>query len=213
MNNASFGPSPGAITASGADTLIAFAGNDHDLYDQTRTNGLWAAGHAHALGDYTLASPAIIAFPGGSDALVVVAKTGGTLQWTRRTGGIWSAPVDLATGDPNATSSAPVALVRTSTGALCAWSSASSHSIYWSTYTANAMSPWSKPAALANPNPTSNESPALAPGVGGADAELLFVDDTSGAATHARYTAMTGWTAPVAAGGVKVSGVAVSSAP
>lgn len=81
--------------------------------------------------------------------------------------------------------------------------------MYSSTYSAAPSPSWSTPAALASPGWATPSTPALAPGVGGAQAEMVFIDASNGAAEHARYGAT--WSAPSAAGGTGLAAVGAAS--
>src|SRR5262249_33661054 len=75
-----FGPSPASISALGGSVRIAYAGDDGDLYDQSRLSGVWSAGNAHNLGNYTNITPTIIVTKGiSSEYLVVLVKLDGTI--------------------------------------------------------------------------------------------------------------------------------------
>jgi hypothetical protein len=72
-------------------------------------------------------------------------------------------------------------------------------------------SAWSAVAPFATPNQSIAGAPAVTHGVGGATAEVAFID-TTGKANHARLTGST-WSAPVLVGGVSLNGVAIASMP
>ena len=207
MVNQSFGPSPAAIAASGSDMIVAFAGNNHDLFDQDRSGGVWGAAHAHGLGDALLLSPALVIPTAGADRMVVyVRQNDAKIVYTTRAANVWSVPALI---DANALTNDPVALIALpSGGALLAYRG-QNQGLYFSRYTPGAVPAWSLPAAVAGaitiPSP-----PSLAAGVGGVDAEIAYV--TGGAAKHARLTGMS-WSAPVTVGGAGLTHVAIASSP
>jgi hypothetical protein len=199
----SFGPSPASITTVGTDAVIAYAGNDNDLYDQTRA-GTWQTGHAHGLGAVTVLTPAIVTM--GSDLLVAYVHSGtdAHVYFTTRVGGTWSAPAQVHV---NALSSEPATLAAIpGGGALLAYRGQDGKP-YWSRYAAGV---WSAPAALASPNYATPSAPAVAPGIAGADAEMIFIDSATGAANHTRLTGST-WSSPIAIGGTGLTRCAASS--
>ncbi|MFO0760177.1 MAG: hypothetical protein U0359_27095 [Byssovorax sp.] len=205
----SFGPSPASITALGADRVACFAGQNGDLYDQTRTGGAWQAAHAHGLGNVIALTPAIVApaVPGVELLVVYADKNSAKILYTLRAAGLWSAPAAV---DPNSFTADPVALTPVSGGAVMAFRGLDGK-IYFSRFSAASMPPWSPPAALAQPNPTTPGAPALAPGIGGHDAELCYAG-ADGMAYHTSLGAQ-GFSAPIAVGGAQVTRVALGSTP
>jgi hypothetical protein len=186
----SFGPSAATITTLGTSSVIAFAGNDHDLYDQTRAGGTWQAAHAHGLGNYTTMSQAIVApASGASDLLVVFVRASDkAIVFTKRTGANWSAPAQI---EATAFTSDTVSLVALPDGSsLLAFRGQDQH-VYWSRYT----SAWSTPAAVVAAAPKTPAPPAVAVGLPGVDAELAYVDSADGSIHHTRLTGTT-WSAP-----------------
>lgn len=206
----SFGPSAPSMAAQGPDVIAVFAGNDGDLYDQTRSGGVWLSATGHGLGNLVQLPPAVVSMTAGIDLLVVfVRSTDGKIEWTSRTGAVWTAPSEL---DINSFSADPVALAALPGGDAVAAFRGLDGNIYTSRYTNGAAPPWSVPAAVANPNYAIASSPSLAPGVGGADAELAFVDTATAQAFHARLQGAT-WSAPAAVGGSNLVSATIASAP
>jgi hypothetical protein len=204
----SFGPSAPSITTIGPDVIIAFAGNDHDVYDQVRTNGFWQAATKHNLGDVTSSTPAIVTMTSGSTLLIVFARTSDKkLLWTAKTGASWTAAQEI---DMAFASDAPALLALPGGDALVAFRGLDGK-LYTSRYDDAAMPAWSAPAALSS-TVVIPSTPALATGVEGATAELAFVDGATGVAHHARLTGTT-WSAPAAVGGTGLTHVALGSAP
>ena len=200
----SYGPSPAAITALGADAVLAFAGNDGDLYDQARTAGAWLPAHAHALGNVLALSPSIIAPTAGPDLMVVFVGTDTHILSTTRTAGTWTTPVQL---DVNALSGDPVSLAALPGGRAVVAYRGTDSKLYFSRFDPTATPTWSVPAAVFTPNVTSPSTPALAPGLTGADAELVYID--GGLAKHTRLSG-TAWSSPVTIGGAGLTHAAVS---
>lgn len=214
---ASFGPTPPAVTALGADAIAAYAGNNSDLYDHTRTAAGWGAGYAHfgASGPYVTASPTITTLTPSDEHLIVLIKnavdgTNYQILWTRGSGVTWTAPAAI---DATAFSYEPVALAPLPNDEALLVYRGQNEQIYWSRYTPGAAPPWTAPAPLvAATNPTIASTPALARGVDGALAELAYADAATGMAYHARLLG-SGWTAPAAVGGAGITQVAIASAP
>lgn len=206
----SFGPSAAGVTAIGSDTILAFAGNNGDLFDQTRTGGVWLAASAHNLGNVVALTPAIIVPTMGPALMVVfVRSTDSKILFTTRTGNVWSAPTAI---DANSFTADPVALAALPGGEAILAFRGLNQGIYFTRYNPGGAPLWSPPQPLATPNVTTTSSPALAAGVGGVDAEMAFVNAVDGVAYHARLTGMT-WSAPVAVGGVMLTTIAIASAP
>src|SRR5262249_14416976 len=68
----SSGPTAPSLTALGVDTIIAFAGDDGNLYDQKRSVGAWAAANLHAIAGSggIVFAPTIVALGTSPDLLV-----------------------------------------------------------------------------------------------------------------------------------------------
>jgi hypothetical protein len=206
----SFGPSAAGITAIGSDTIVAYAGNNGDLFDQTRTGGVWLAATAHNLGNVVTLTPAIIAPTTGPALMVVFVRSSDSkIVFTTRTGNVWTAPTPV---DVNSFTADPVALAALPGGEAILAFRGLNQGIYFTRYNPVGAPLWSPPQPVAVPNVTSPSRPALAPGVGGVDAELAFVNGVDGMAYHARLTGMT-WSAPVAVGGTLLTTIAIASAP
>jgi hypothetical protein len=208
--NQSFGPSPATLTALGSSAVVAFAGNDGNLYDQTRAAGSWQAADGHGLSSVLSQTPTVVALASGPDLMIVFSRTSDSaILYTTRTGGTWTTP---AVTDPTAFATGAVSVAPLAGGGAVMVFEGTDTKVYWSLYTPSASTPWSQPAALASPNFTTPSPPSVAPGVGGVDAELVFVDSSTGLANHARLTGST-WSAPAVIGGSGLIGVAVASHP
>lgn len=205
------GPTPSSVTAIGSDTIVAFAGDNGELYDQTRTGGVWQGAHGHGLGNVVVVTPQITALNGGSvDLLVVfVNKSDSKLLFTTRSAGTWSASVLV---DQNTFSADPISLVALPGGKAVLAFRGLDGKIYASRYNPNGAPVWSLPGPIANPNYATPSSPAITGGVGGADVELVFVNSADGAAYHTSLTNTT-WSAPTLVGGTGLIHIGVSSSP
>ena len=183
----SFGPSPATVAAVGADLVVAFAGNDHDIYDQIRTAGAWQGGVAHGLGDATLVTPSIAALAAGPELLVVWARTADAQVFaSARSAGAWSAPTPV----PSALTKLPVAVAAIPGGGAVFAFHGTDDELYWSRFSPGGVPAWSAPVkvdagGVALPP---GSTPALAPGVSGADAEIAWIDAATGGARHARLS-------------------------
>ena len=206
----SFGSSPAAVAAIGSDTIVAFVGSNGDLYDQTRTGGVWGVASAHNLGNTLSLMPAIITPTTGPSLMIVyVRSTDAKILFTTRTGNVWTAPALI---DANSFSSDPVALTALPGGEAVVAFRGLDQGIYSSRYTPGGNPLWSPPAPFAMPNVTTPSRPALAAGVGGVDAEIGFINSIDAKAYHARLTG-TSWSMPVMVGGTQLTTVAIASAP
>jgi hypothetical protein len=205
----SFGPSQPTIAALGMSAVVAFAGNDGDLYDQTRSSGAWSAADGHGVGGTVSLTPTIVAMTAGPDLMIVyIRKTDSRVLYTTRTNGVWSLPP--AVTDMNALSGDPVSVAALPGGAAVMAYRGLDGNVYWSRYTMGAATPWSPPAALATPNFATPSSPAVTAGLGGMDAEMVFVDGATGGVKHARLMG-TSWSAPAVVGGNGLTHVGASS--
>ena len=204
-----FGPEPAAIAVIGSDVVIGYAGNDGDLYDQTRTSGSWLAPHAHLLGDTVEGTPTIVRLDQGAELLMVFQrKPSDAVSFVTRTGGTWSASADL----PDTLTNEPVALAPLSGGRAVAAFRGTNAQIYSMIYDPSNAPVWSDPLPLASPNPTTATPPALAAGVNSADAELVYVDGTTQSVMHSRLTGSS-WSTPALVGGTDLGSVAIASHP
>ncbi len=206
----SSGPTPAAIAALGSDTIVAFAGTNGELYDQTRTGNMWSAASAHNLGGTVTLSPAMITPSTGPSLMIVyVRNTDAKILFTTRTGNLWTMPALI---DANSFTADPVALTALPNGEAVVAFRGLDQGIYFSRYTPGGNPLWSTPAPFAVPNVTTPSRPALAAGVGGVDAEIGFINAIDAKAYHARLTG-TSWSVPVMIGGTQLTTVAIASAP
>lgn len=206
----SFGPSAAAITAIGTNTVIAYAGNNHDLYDQTRAGGAWQPAHGHGLGDAVMLTPAIVALTAGPDLMIAfVRTTDARIVTTTHSGSTWSAPQPI---DTNALSNDPVSLAALPGGGAVLAYRGQNGKTYWSRYTPGNTPPWSVPTGITAANFDTPSPPAVAKGTSGVDAEMVFIDAAGGAAMHARLTGNT-WSTPATIGGASLTRAAIAAMP
>jgi hypothetical protein len=206
----SFGPSAAGVAAIGSDTIVAYAGNNGDLFDQTRTGGAWLAAVPHNLGNVVALTPAIITPTTGPALMVVyVRSTDSAILFTTRTGNVWTAPTVVDAGSFTAD---PVGLAALPSGEAILAFRGLNQGIYFTRYNPLGAPLWSPPQPLATPNVTTPSRPALAPGVGGVDAEIAFVNAVDSKAYHARLTGLT-WSAPALVGGTSLTTISLASAP
>jgi hypothetical protein len=207
--NQSFGPSPGTVAALGADTIFAFAGQDGDLYDQTRTGGSWGAASGHGLVAALNQTPTITKLTAGGELMIAYVRSSDSrILTTVRSAGTWSTPAPV---DPNAFTGDPVSLAALSNGQVLLVYRGIDSNIYWSLYSGSPGT-WSVPVALASPNFSTPSVPAVVPGIRGADAELVFIDGATNVLKHTRLSGTT-WSAPLTVGGSSLTGVGAASAP
>jgi hypothetical protein len=201
----SFGPNPAAAVALPAtgEVLIAFPGNDTSVYAQSYIGGAWQAASGFNQSGVML-TPAITELGAGGDVLIAFIS-GSQIRWVARTAGAWGAS-DIV---PMALSNTQPALAPIAGGAVLAFRGTNGK-VYTSLFSV-AGPTWSMPVALDNGNAETLKPPALAAGLAGADAELIYVDSATGKAFHARLSNMT-WSAPEVVGD-GASGAAIASAP
>lgn len=210
----SFGSSAPALASVGGEPYLVHTGTDGKIYEQRRSGNTWTVAAPHDVGNaQPTISPTAIALSGGAEDMLVVYVVAANSQigWmTRKPGAppVWNAGAlitDALTQDRIAVAALPGG------GAVMAFRGLNTN-IYTSLYTPGANPPWSAPAPLAAPNYSTPSSPALAPGIGAATAELVFADGATGKAWHARLLGQT-WQSPTQIGGTGVQFVGLSSSP
>lgn len=206
-NPQSFGPNPASIALLGTTSVLTFVGDDGNLYDQSRVGGVWQAASGHGLSGLD-DTPAIVALDAGADLLVVFNRTSTAVSFTTRSGAVWSTPADI----PSALTQDPVSLAPLSGGRAALAFRGTNGKVYAAIYDPGGGQPWSSPVAIDAPAGDTPSTPAVAPGVGGAEAELVYVTTGSGDVRHSRLQGST-WSASVSAGGSGLTSVAAASAP
>ena len=138
--------------------------------------------------------------------MVVYARADGTLHSVTRTGGAWSAAISV----PGALMSATVrpAVAPLPGGEAVLAFRGNDGFLYWSRYSGGA---WVGATSFATPNLAVAATPSLARGVGGAEAEIAFIQADK-KAYHARLVA-NAWSTPALVGGSNLSHVVIASAP
>ncbi len=210
----SFGPTPARIALLGSDVVVAFAGNDGSLYAQTRSGGTWQ-GAVNVTGSKIGLSPAIAALSSGAELMVVYVNDDPNqsddkkIFWSTRSAGLWSTPLKIS--DTIFTDEPPALAALAGGEALLAFRGTDGKP-YTARYTPGANPPWSAAFGVDNPNPSVASPPAVAPGIGGVDAELAYVSQGTGSAAHTRLTGLS-WATPVTVGGSGLGHVAIASAP
>jgi hypothetical protein len=172
---ASAGPVPPAITTLNDAPVVAFVGNDGNIYDQTRGACAWQAANAHGVAGHAASiTPAIVALAHGAELLLVYTDSAADdLMYTLRTAGTWSTPAPITgASSPYKVSLAPL----TAGGAVLAWEGADSY-LHTSVLSAGAPYAWSAPAqGVMGANPVLVSPPVVATGATGAQAELMYLD-------------------------------------
>jgi len=205
----SSGPTPASITLLGADTIVAYADDDRLLSDRSRLSGAWQTVHTGDLGDAgagVAVTPTIVAPTSGPELLIAFVRSPDQdVFYTTRSAGTWADPQAV----PGAFAADSIALLPIAGGdVILVLRSIDSHG-YWARYSAGAWSdlkafPWFD---LAVPS-----TPSLAPGIGGADAEIAFVNVATGEALHAQLHGSS-WGNLVTVGGSGLTSVSIASAP
>jgi hypothetical protein len=209
------GPNAGVLAPLGAEASLVFvngscSGTVNHLYNSDLSAGVWQMSKDVASNPSFAANlrPAVAAPAGTGPELVAVYVQQGTSQmWSSyRMNGAWSAPVQITNGLTND----PVSLApMTGGGAVMAYRG-TDMKLYYATFSGTT---WSTPAAAVSPtNVIIGSTPAVAKGVGGAKAELVYVD-LNGLLFHIRLNATT-WSQPAQIGmGTGFSHVAIAAGP
>lgn len=193
----SFGARGPAAAGAANKLVLAQAGSDGFLYDQT-WDGAWQAAHQQATTSVeNVISPTLVSLRGGaSDLLVVYArKTDRHFMYATRTAGAWSAPVEVYNQGGNvAFANDPVTLAALPSGGAVLAYLGGNGKPYFSLF---ASGTWSAPATIASGTVLS--VPSIATGVCGDDAVVAYV----GSAGDVNVTRLTGttWSAPTAIAG------------
>jgi hypothetical protein len=200
----SFGPSAGAITAVGSELVLAFAGDNGGLFEQSRTLASWGTAAQHP-NTALVVTPALVALVAGPELMVVYPRTSDKkLVFATRQLGVWTDPVVL---EANSYSADPPSLAALSNGDAVLAFRGLDNKGYATRFDA-------KSAAFETPKPIAavplTSPPAVAPGVGTAAAEAVFV--SGGAAYHARLS-NNAWSTPVVIAPGALQYVGIASAP
>jgi len=208
------GPNAPAIAPLGAEASVVFVNGScvgalNHLLGTDRSGGVWQASSDISNNPSFAATqrPALSASTGAGPELVTAYVQQGASQIlaAARTSGAWSAPVSITNGLTND----PVALAPLSDGGVVLAYRGTDGKLYQATYTGGT---WSMPAAPFATNVAVAAPPAVARGVGGARAELAYVD-VSGGVFHTRLVGAA-WTAAVPiALGTGFTHVALASGP
>jgi len=204
----SFGPAAGAVAAVGQETVLAFAGDNGVLFEQSRVAGAWQGAKAHAATS-TQRTPALVALSKGAELLVVYSNsTDKKLMFATRKAGAWQVP---AVVEATIFTDETPTLAALADGAAQLVFRGTDGKPYTSRYTPANNPPWSAPKPLAVNNPSVASTPSIAPGFDGTDAELAYVS-ADGKAFHTRLTG-TVWSTPVEVAGPNLQHVVLVTAP
>lgn len=198
----SFGPSAPAIAVVKGDVVVAYTGDNGNLYDQRRVAGAWEGANGHGVDGTIQLSPTIIGIDAGPNEAMIayVRKTDTQIMFTVRAAGAWSAPAPV----PDAFTNDPVALAPLSGGGVALAFRGTNGLLYTAIHTPGGSPPWSLPQSF---GASVSAPPALCPGIGGAAAEMVLV--SGGQAQHARLQAGV-WSAAVTIGASDAGGVAIA---
>jgi len=206
VGSPSFGPTPPAIATLGGDSVIAFRGDDGNVYDQTRGMGGWQGANGHAVGSTVHGRPSMVALTSSPELIIAFEReSDSAVFFTTRSGGNWTAPAPIA----NALSVDRLALAPLAQGSALLAFRGLDGMIYTTRFAAGA---WSAVSPLASPNVSTPAAPSVAAGTVGADAELAYVDSMTGAAHHCRLVG-NAWSAPALVGGANLTSVAIATSP
>lgn len=181
-----FGPSAAALAGGPAETYAVYAGDDGKIYYSMKASpgGAWqASAQASPPSVVNTLTPTALVDAEGDLLLAYVRKADGKIGVAKliTPQNTWTTEVVVA---PDAITDSELALIRTDAGAYyIAWKGFKSDGIFAVRGTAH--NNWGAPFAVAEPV-TASSPPALAPGLLGAEAELVFV--TGGELRHARLS-------------------------
>jgi hypothetical protein len=209
--NQSFGPTPAAIASIGLNSIVAYVGNDGDLWDQTRASGSWQSANAHGQSNLSSGSigPSIVRLDSDPDLLIVLVRPSDkAILWTAHSASKWGAPAVI----PMGLSADPIAIAPLAGGGAVIAYRGLDGGVYTASYAPAATPAWTLPVPLATPNYATPAPPAIARGRNDALAELAFVDAADGSVKHSIAT-LNGWSAPAAVGGSAMTSVAIATLP
>jgi hypothetical protein len=210
-----------ALTTTMPFALVRFGGVLHalinkggDLWDGVvQPDGMGAAAH---IGSLTVGQPPTAVVDPSGNLHVVYVTPDSNINWVMRpAGGAFGTSHLLCDGQAGCLidTNLPIALALDSSGTpIVAWVGISGHQVY----TAKLLSAagpqfWTTPTASSgtctfgdarDKDCQTTVGPALATGIGGASAELVFVSDYDGRARHARLTGS--WSQPVSIAGTNL---------
>ena len=187
--------SPTAIEVAGALHAL-FAGTDNKLYDGTVSDGA-SGGAATPVYDVNgttalsnLAPAAVVGLDG--TAYVVFTGTDTNLYWTSEgAGGAYGKPAQLCAGIASClmtSDQSPVVSLDATGAPIVAFHGTDGH-IYTSTLTLGNSPIWTAAIPATQATETTDLQPAIAPGLGLAKAELVYVRHGDGVPRHARLIA------------------------
>lgn len=208
----SFGPTAPAVAALPAETVIAHAGDDGQLYRQSRITGAWQQGGVVS-GSKVYARPGIVRLDAGPELLVVYvhaeaqAANDKKLMWSTRSAGQWSEPQLVHT---DAFTDEPVHLAALTGGEALVALRGTDGKGYGLHYVPGNDPPWSAPVAIGAADVTS--PPALAAGLTAGEAEAAYIDQNGGAVYHIRWSG-TSWGGPTYIAGSNLTHVALATQP
>jgi hypothetical protein len=197
-----FGEMPPAIAYDpGAGNIVAYSPNGSGITTALRLGAENWFSLAHAPRPVAAIQPAMAARPRGG-VLLVYAGLSGELYWGASSPGanLWPLIQEI----PEARSADRVALTATADGAILVFRGLNDE-LYWSRLATS----WSIPARVAALS--TSASPALAPGIDGHDAELLYVDPTDDTARHLSLSGDT-WSTPIPIA-LSATSVAIATTP
>jgi hypothetical protein len=202
-----YGPVPPSIAARGADSTVAFlnGASSNALTVIDRNGGTWQSPSGLYNDTNITVSPTIVAMTQGPELMVAFVRgSDNAIVTITRTGGTWASSVVVSNAT---TQSRPALAALTNGNAILAFRGTDTN-LYYSVYSSGA---WSAVAAVATPNVSANNPPALTAGVGAATAEMVFVKSDN-LAYHTRLVGGA-WTTPASFGVTANWNVAIARSP
>jgi hypothetical protein len=207
----SFGPSAPALAAAGTDVVFAQDGDNGGFYAQTLSGGSWSTSVqvAAASSAYKPAPPSLVATTGTLDLVgIYVDDTTRRISWSGRAaaGKTWGTPAAVNTV---ATTDEQLSVAAINASTLLLAFRGQDGKAYTSTGTISGSSiAWTAPAALVLGGVSVDSAPAVAKGVCGDDAIVVFASSGQVKATRLRSGT---WSTPESVSGASGARVAVAT--
>jgi hypothetical protein len=176
-----------SVVRVGGGLHALFTGQDHKLYDGTIVDSGTGGTATEVTGATSALSPAAVVATDGTTCVVFTGMDTNLYEVARAPGGAYGAAKKLCPSNAClAQSDFEPQLALTASGLPMVAFHGTDQKIYASVRAANGA--WSMPTQATSGLETTDFSAALASGLGGADAELVYVRKSDGALRHARLT-------------------------
>jgi hypothetical protein len=201
-----FGPTAASVVTIGKEAWAVYGGADQGVYAVHHDGAAWSiSAGIQGAGTVTSVPPLIVLDDMHQPTVLFVRNDNkGTICSTTHTAAGWTAPTAIGA---TITTLKPIAATHSTTGALVlAWHGHDNEGIYLSQRPAGGA--WSAPLQV-EVDAAAATAPALAPGVSGAEAEVLY--GRGGTLRHARLSGGAATLPKVVAGSGGISDVAAAT--